>query len=920
MSRHRTTRQVRSFSREPFKLQRLKERASQSIRRCTQTQRERIIDWFRGLRIRTTDNHWLFARVNALASALLELFGLSSHYQTDISRSFERFNSTSANHKRRIRPTRRILLAEPLEPRIVLDGSEPYMVRDINVGSPSSYPYYFTEVGNISFFGAVDGNDDFGLWKSDGTAAGTMRVKEIHSEKGVPSLNEPTNVSGTLYFVADDGVSGFELWKSDGTEAGTVRVKDIRPGIGSSIRIDHGKGYLTNVSGTLYFSANDGTSGYELWKSDGTEEGTVPIKDIWVGSNNSNPRDLTNVSGTLFFGASEGINGRELWKSDGTEEGTVRVKDIWPGSNSSDPSRLTSVGDFLYFRAKVSAGGNELWKSDGTEAGTVRVKDIRAGSNGSYPEELTNVSGTLYFMANDHVEGYELWKSDGTEQGTVRVKDIWPGTRVDSSWPTNLTNMSGILFFVAMDETDLGELWKSDGTEEGTVRVKDIRPGMNGSYPQFLTNVAGTLYFNANDGTTGKELWKSDGTETGTVLVKDIWPGIYGSDPRSLGNVAGRLYFRSDDSVHGSELWVVPAATAQVVDNGVYYKGSSFASGGVSNALDTGKSLAKEGAVPVTLSYANLINSSRGINGLMFDIANLRADQLTAADFDFQVSPVGAFDELANPVQDWQSAPSPTSITIEAGSPSRVVVEWPDSVIANRWLRITIKANTNTGLATDEVYYVGHLLGETTGASGGAYSVETIDIELIRNAVGQTVDASSIADIDKNGRVAFSDIQAMRLSVDALLTNITIPAAGSLIPGANLPPLDRASKDEIIIALPQERHSIRSIMAAPIVGTVLATPAATPPDRGPTFRSPQPGSPLGMAIVRPMVNRSGTPLELDRVPTNWPAMASSKQDQERAHAHRDRLFESWDYNGLEQNQTVCDLLESLILQNRSKLT
>ena len=58
---------------------------------------------------------------------------------------------------------------------------------------------------------------------------------------------------------------GSELWKTDGTAAGTVLVKDIRSGASGSYPHN-----LTNVNGTLFFTANDGTNGYELWKSDGT--------------------------------------------------------------------------------------------------------------------------------------------------------------------------------------------------------------------------------------------------------------------------------------------------------------------------------------------------------------------------------------------------------------------------------------------------------------------------------------------------------------------------------------------------------------------------------------------------------------------------------------------------------------------------
>src|SRR5207247_222215 len=111
------------------------------------------------------------------------------------------------------------------------------------------------------------------------TAAGTTLVKDIYPGQSryynnyggwwyVPNSSNPqqlTNVNGTLFFVANDGTHGRELWKSDGTAAGTTLVKDIWSGGGSI-------GYLntlTNVNGTLFFSARDGATGYELWRSDG---------------------------------------------------------------------------------------------------------------------------------------------------------------------------------------------------------------------------------------------------------------------------------------------------------------------------------------------------------------------------------------------------------------------------------------------------------------------------------------------------------------------------------------------------------------------------------------------------------------------------------------------------------------------------
>ena len=158
---------------------------------------------------------------------------------------------------------------------------------------------------------------------------------------------------------------------------------------------------LTNVNGTLFFTADDGTNGAELWKSDGTAAGTALVKDIYPGSsryydywgnwryvpNSSYPSDLTNVNGTLFFTADDGTNGRELWKSDGTAAGTVLVKDIRPGSTGSDPSyaRRTSTGR-CSSRPTTARTATELWKSDGTAAGTVLVKDICPGSQRLVPQ------------------------------------------------------------------------------------------------------------------------------------------------------------------------------------------------------------------------------------------------------------------------------------------------------------------------------------------------------------------------------------------------------------------------------------------------------------------------------------------------------------------------------------------------------
>jgi ELWxxDGT repeat protein len=712
--------------------------------------------------------------------------------------------SRLASHAKLLSIHCRSLIVEQLEQRQLLTGDIHPLVNIHPSGSAFSEQFFvrsqLTELNGAFLFPADDSVNGRQLWRSDGTASGTAMVKQIWSG-GDPFVLMPKNnqdVDGAIYFSATDG-AGHELWRSDGTEAGTFRLKDIHVGPGSSYPAQ-----ITRVNSTVFFNANDGSTGWELWKTDGTEAGTVLVKDIQPGSGSGGPSSLTNFNGHLYFTADDGTHGYELWKSDGTESGTVMVKNIRPGGLGSFPNNLTVVGDFLYFTATEDDyslsnefwHGEELWRTDGTEDGTVRVKDINPGEFGSYPSYLTEMDGVLYFFASDGVHGRELWKSDGTEAGTTMVKDIRVGEFPWSSTPVlSLINVGGTLFFTANDGTSGYELWKSDGTEAGTVMVKDIRPGAADGFDNVspylsrpsLTNVLGKLYFVANDGTNGFELWKSDGSEEGTVMVMNIAEGSASSTPRHLTVMGDRLAFSASTATYGRELYILqlPTEQASVQASYIYHAGSSFAGSGIQNALDTSKQLAKEGNEPLTLTYDNLINSSRGINGLVFDIQNLPGGpsaNLTVDDFEFQMSPTGAFIEADHPPAGWGVAPAPSSINVVAGSqgsPDRVVLQWPDNAIANRWLRITVKATANTGLPQPEVYYIGHLLGETTGASGGVYTVSFADITPIRSAVGQSVSASSIHDIDKNGTVAFADISAMRPNVGVQLTNITIPAGNA---------------------------------------------------------------------------------------------------------------------------------------------
>ncbi len=360
-----------------------------------------------------------------------------------------------------------------------------------------------------------------------------IMVKDINAG----AINsDPDNLiffNGYLYFAATNGLFDKELWRSDGSNLGTIQVIDLNPGAqGSNIQ------QIVPFNNYLFFAADDGVIGKELWKSDGTSIGTSLVKDMITGSSASNPSNLCVSNGQLFFEANY-----NLYNSDGTTAGTALINSF------IYIDELTNINNTLYFGAnQFGMGGYEPWKSDGTFAGTVRVKDSFPGINYSDPGEFTSYNGLTYFVASN-TSGFELWKTDGTLAGTTMVKDI---NTSSGSNPYNLLAFNNLLYFGANSGTK--GLWKSDGTDPGTVLVKNVE--VNGLSPMVI--VDSVFYFSGLDSLHGFALWKSDGTSTGTVMVKDIYPGSntnFNFAPSGITFMNGEIYFSANDSIHGNELW-----------------------------------------------------------------------------------------------------------------------------------------------------------------------------------------------------------------------------------------------------------------------------------------------------------------------------------------------------------------------------
>ena len=633
------------------------------------------------------------------------------------------------------------------------------------------------DVGGLAFFGATAPETGNELYTSDGTDAGTRLVKDVHQGTLAANPYELEDVDGTLYFAsagyvhrvndARDGATAIDprwialrpldltgsgdmlfftvhspspqpygpyLARSDGTPEGTTRLSSLSP---DDVQ------FVTDLDGrgTVLFSARDSRFprvGDELYRSDGTPEGTARVRDIRPGTGDSFPNDLVNLGGVILFSADDGESGRELWKSDGTEAGTVRVKDVVPGAPGSDPRGLVVVGSRLYFRASLPGGTTELWKSDGTEAGTVRVAAVGAAPWAGLPRY---VSYQPFYPGDDFSRGVGL---------------------------------GDLLVFAAADPaggTDAGvELWRSDGTEAGTYRLKDVAPGPASSDPAWFEVLDGKVYFAASDGAAGRELWATDGTEAGTTRVADVVPGPESGDPAWLTASGGSLWFAGNSPLYGRELWKFtpdPPAPA-VIRRGVFYHHAGW---DISSTAPAAIAPNKTALLPgQRATFANVTNYDRGINGLFVDFTRLPSGPLSGGDVELHFGRGST----------WTRLPVVPFVVhgIEPSDGRRAYLALPDGTVKNAWLRVTIKANANTGLANPDVFYFGNLVGETGDPRRTELAVDRMDFARVSMSVGTTSAAARAAyDINRDGAVTSADVLLVRSNQRRSLTLLTAPAA-----------------------------------------------------------------------------------------------------------------------------------------------
>ncbi len=431
----------------------------------------------------------------------------------------------------------------------------------------------FVLIGDTMYFTATSTDSGDELYLTDGTAEGTKMVKDINPGSADASPRYLVALNGKLYFQADDGTNGVELWESDGSEDGTKMVADIYSGSESSA-----PDMLTVLDEKILFRATTVASSADAQKwmhiYDPVTETASLVSEIQarIDGDAITPRiQVDNKHKVAYFiGEPVGEN-QEVYKTDGTSEGTGKIFDVTPDDLGSSNIQWLFVHEdsVLVWRQKTPrkyAGADsvnylehlneQIWITDGTAENTRMLKHMNKvvadDGNGTNTQFAFPVSfnGKLYFRADNGVNGVELCESDLTEVGTFQVQDILEGD--GSSWPEDYAVYKGYLCFNANagDGNEGAELRYLD-TEDNTVKLMAYAiPGDAGSWVKRTTvlqydGVDSLVYFVGNGPSTGgAELFVASEIGSQAELVYELDPS--GSTPHNLTSWNNALYFTSN--------------------------------------------------------------------------------------------------------------------------------------------------------------------------------------------------------------------------------------------------------------------------------------------------------------------------------------------------------------------------------------
>ncbi len=334
-----------------------------------------------------------------------------------------------------------------------------------------------------------------GLWESDGTLGGTIRVVFGQGE-----MEQLTGFRDRLVFVVDSSVSGRELWRFNPHTGDLGSFASIVPGPDGAFNKHYAAGF-TVIDDVLYFAANDGIHGRELWRSDGTPSGTYLLADFNPGPASGleygyafdEEVRIAGLGSKIFVAADDGVHGRELWRVDALTGAGEMTADLIPPDSDREPATSPIVigafdGAMLFWTDRSE---DQLWKVGAQGAPAVVTEFIPV-----YPHGVAALTDDALYYVQAGPTTNKLVRRDSLSTSKVLMEGTHFGafTVIDE----------GHYFIHREQAAAASRLWKSNGTAAGTLPFTDELYGApEGTFPQGSMTVGDSLFFR----TAGDRLW-----------------------------------------------------------------------------------------------------------------------------------------------------------------------------------------------------------------------------------------------------------------------------------------------------------------------------------------------------------------------------------------------------------------------------
>jgi ELWxxDGT repeat protein len=423
-------------------------------------------------------------------------------------------------------------------------------------------------------FDGADANGNFGLWETDGFAAGTTEIGGL-GNSGVSgaysgglfqggSIPYLTDFTREALFTGKDASGYLGLWVTDGTAAGTTEIGGLgNSGVGGAsfglVPSD-----LTVFGTEALFEGTDASNYQGLWETNGSAGGTTEIGGIGnhgvsgAHLEGLEPQSMTVFNGEVLFDGADASGNQGLWVTNGTAAGTTEIGGLGNSGVSGAeqasgatlgglfPIGLTVFNGEVLFTGNDANGDSTLWVTNGTAAGTTEIGGLGnsgvsgAFSTGLYPSYLTVFNGEVLFGGEDGSFKRGLWVTNGSAGGTFEIGGLGStgisGANSGGLIPSSLTVFNDEVLFDGTDANGNQNLWVTNGTARGTYELTGISGANSGGLnPSYLTVFYGEVLFRGLDRSGNVGLWETNGTAAGTTEIGGLGnSGVSGANSGGL--------------------------------------------------------------------------------------------------------------------------------------------------------------------------------------------------------------------------------------------------------------------------------------------------------------------------------------------------------------------------------------------------